>query len=503
MTVVESYCSMIAGPSIRSSGAQPLAVVEGRQPPLGTAADIEDDLALDGLRHGRVAVPLLRLRPPQLLDLADADDADIDDLDLGLETVAVLPLVRLVERVRKASDPGLVDRAGGDVEANFVALACVAAIGQATNETAALRNAVGLELREGLGRQLVETGRQPVAVERLQRVPLRGDVLVLEVGREQAGRRGDSRVRRDEHARDLQLECDVAGEERAGAAGRHEREFARVVAAPDAVQLDRLRHPELLDLERAERGLFDADAERAGDLLHRLARELCVELHAAAEEPPVRAQAAEHELGVGRGGLHTAAAVAGGAGIGARRLRTDAEDAARVHVGDRAPAGADRVDVDHRHHRLVVADLRVQQMPHPQLAAGCDADVCRRAAHVERDDVLEAGHPTGPDAADQAGDGPRHQEVHRPLRRRLDRRHPAGGLHQLHLALVAGRAQRLVEAGDVTRNLRPDVRVQTDGREALELAVERQHLVRDRKKRLGELFEHDLLDPPFVLGLEV
>jgi len=71
------------------------------------------------------------------------------------------------------------------------------------------------------------------------------------------------------------------------------------------------------------------------------------------------------------------------------------------------------------------------------------------------------------------------------------------------LTLVAGRAQRLVEPGDVPRNLRPDVRVQADGREALELAVERQHLVRDRKERLRELLEHDLLDPPFVLGLEV
>ena len=204
-------------------------------------------------------------------------------------------------------------------------------------------------------------------------------------------------MRRDEHARDLQLERDVAGEQRPGAAGRDERELARVVAAPHAVQLDRLRHPELLDLERAERRLLDRDAELARrPSAIAAARELGVELHAAAEQAAVRPQAAEQELRVGRRRLLAAAAVAGGAGIGARRLRADAEDAAGVDVGDRAAAGADRVDVDHRHHRLVVADLRVEQVAHPQLRRRRDADVGGGAADVERDDVLVPGHPARP-----------------------------------------------------------------------------------------------------------
>jgi hypothetical protein len=38
---------------------------------------------------------------------------------------------------------------------------------------------------------------------------------VLEIGREQAAGRDDARVRRHEHARDLELERDVAGEQRA------------------------------------------------------------------------------------------------------------------------------------------------------------------------------------------------------------------------------------------------------------------------------------------------
>ena len=62
---------------------------------------------------------------------------------------------------------------------------------------------------------------------------------------------------------------------------------------------------------------------------------------------------------------------------------------------------------------------------------------------------------------------------------------------------------RLVEAGDVARHLRADVGVQAHRREALELAVERQHLVRDRQVGLRELLEHDLLDAPLVLGVQV
>ena len=64
-------------------------------------------------------------------------------------------------------------------------------------------------------------------------------------------------------------------------------------------------------------------------------------------------------------------------------------------------------------------------------------------------------------------------------------------------------AQRLVEAGDVARDLRSDVRVQADGREALVLPVERQHLVRDREVGLRELLEHDLLDLALVLRVGV
>ena len=48
-------------------------------------------------------------------------------------------------------------------------------------------------------------------------------------------------------------------------------------------------------------------------------------------------------------GSRAAAAVGGRAGHRAGAARSDAEGAAVIDIGDRAAAGADRVDVDHRH----------------------------------------------------------------------------------------------------------------------------------------------------------
>ena len=142
-------------------------------------------------------------------------------------------------------------------------------------------------------------------------------------------------------------------------------------------------------------------------------------------------------------------------------------------------------------------------MAHAQLAAGGDADVGRGAADVERDDVVEARHPARPDAADEARDRAGHEQVDGPLRRRLHRRHAARGLHQLHAVAEARLAHRVVEARHVARHLRPDVGVEGDGREALELAVQRQHLVRDREVGLRELLEQDLLHALLVRRVQV
>src|SRR5438552_3877640 len=64
------------------------------------------------------------------------------------------------------------------------------------------------------------------------------------------------------------------------------------------------------------------------------------------------------------------------------------------------------------------------------------------------------------------------------------------------------RAQLLFEPLHVARHLRPDVGVQAHGREALVLAVLREHLGGDREERLREVLAHDLRHAPLVLGVQ-
>ena len=84
-----------------------------------------------------------------------------------------------------------------------------------------------------------------------------------------------------------------------------------------------------------------------------------------------------------------AVAVAGRPGPRAGALRADPQHAALVDPGDRAAAGADRADVDHRDlDRHAPFDL--EGGGEALLAADHGRDVGRGAAHVERDQMVDA-----------------------------------------------------------------------------------------------------------------
>ena len=95
-TVVVSYCSM-AGPLIRSPRPAWPARSAALQRPCRCPVDLERHLARE-LQDSRLVVVAGGIFGPlQLVDQADGDDADVDDLDFGVESVAVLGLVRVVE----------------------------------------------------------------------------------------------------------------------------------------------------------------------------------------------------------------------------------------------------------------------------------------------------------------------------------------------------------------------------------------------------------------------
>ena len=240
----------------------------------------------------------------------------------------------------------------------------------------------------------------------------------------------------------------------------------------------------------------DVEPHRVGDRLHRRARRVHVELHLAAEEP--RRQMADDDVRVGHGRVGAALAVRGGAGLGAGGLRADAERLRQLgHVRDRAAARADRVHVDGRDAEPEVRDRRLA--PDRRLAAERERDVGGRAAHVERQHVLEPRLPRDVErAGDAAGRAGEHAVDRIP--RRLARRHQTGvGAEDVDLRGRADRLQVSRELPDVVGDPRPHVRVHAGRQRALVLAELGQHVRRDgdREARVEPLDDRsDLLLVP-------
>jgi hypothetical protein len=184
-------------------------------------------------------------------------------------------------------------------------------------------------------------------------------------------------------------------------------------------------------------------------------------------------------------------------------LRPDLESASCVDVRDRAAAGADRVQVDHRHEDRIARDERIARRGLRELAVGHDADVGARAADVERDQVVAIGELPDPGAAEHAGREPRHQRVDRQIGDRARRRDAAVRHHDVDFAAEARGLETACEPVDVIAHERTDERVHRGRREALELAELRRDLVRARHEDVGALGLHDGLRAALMLGVDV
>ena len=244
---------------------------------------------------------------------------------------------------------------------------------------------------------------------------------MAQVGDEAAERIGEAGPRRDQHLRDAELARQRRGMQRAGAAEREQGEVARVVAARQAHHADRAGHPVVGDAHDRQRRRGRVEAERRADLLQqrRLDRR---QRHAVVDgEQPVRVEPAEDDVGVGDRRPGAAAAVADRPRRRAGALRADAQHARGIDRGDRAAAGADGVDVDHRHvdrHRVLELEVARDR----RLAAEHERDVARGAAHVVGDDVAElarrARRPASPSPRRRSRPTPAPTSRSRPRARR-------------------------------------------------------------------------------------
>ena len=178
-----------------------------------------------------------------------------------------------------------------------------------------------------------------------------------QVGQQQAHGAQDAGIARHQDAADLQLPRQPRGMQRPGAAERHQRVVARIVAALHGDHADRARHVGGDDREDALRGLpWHAEAQPARPAARSPLGQILPDRHAPAQQM-LGFSVCSTTLASVTVGSSLPRAVADRAGIGAGAARPDLQQPAAVDIGDRAAARADGVDVEHRRlDRIAVHD---------------------------------------------------------------------------------------------------------------------------------------------------
>ena len=278
-------------------------------------------------------------------------------------------------------------------------------------------------------------------------------------------RRQHTGVRRNHHARHSQCIGERAPEQRAGAPERQERHRARIDPSRHADALERARHDGRGDLDDPRRHAATVRPERAqGPLRRRTVQADIVGQRVRGIEPT------EGETRVGDGGLGASTPVTGGTGVRSGAARPHLHRPPLVHRGDASPARAHRLDEDRREREGNSRhDLRTFGQRH---AAGHEARVGARPAHVERQQVGDADRLPDEPRSHDAARRPRQREARRPRRRRLRGERAAARRHDLQ-----GRGDLGGRPRNVRRDLRPQVRLGGGRAGPFVLAEKRQDLV--------------------------
>ena len=217
--------------------------------------------------------------------------------------------------------------------------------------------------------------------------------------------------------------------------------------------------------------------------------------HSAAEQR-LGIEPAQHRIRIGHRGQLAAAAIGRRTGIGARALRPDLEQSARVYPGDRAAPGADGMDIKRaRAHR---------EAAHQALALLCglpfadQAHVGRGAAHVEGNKIVQAQVFTQTHAADDAARRSREERVDRELPDRAGRHRTAVGLHDTRHRPDAEVGRAAFEALEIAVHDRHQARVYRGGGEALEFAELSEHFTRTAEINAGPQVGYKRFRPLFM-----
>ena len=404
--------------------------------------------------------------------------------------MAVFLLVQRMEGLPDLLQPGLVQLVRREGHAQLVALADIAQVAGAAFLHPVGAEAGGLVLGQEVATEPGEVAVDPLDIDGALHLEGGHDLVVLEIGGEQARRGRDAGMGRDHDLGHVEHRRDLGAVQRPGTAEGDQREVARIQPLLHRLGADGVRHVRVDDGEHAFRRFVLVDAERLGEVRERPVRTFRRERHLAAEEV-VGIQTAEHEVGVRHRRRVAAPAVAGGAGLGARALGSHLEGAARVDPRDAAAARADGGDVDHRHQHRVAADPGIARGGLVVVAVDHDADVGAGAAHVEGDEAPASRVLRRPGAAQHAGGRPRHEGDDRHVRHHRRGRDAAVGPHDVEIARDARLLQPVLEAAHVVAHLGADEGVHGRRGEALELAELRRDPGRGGDEGLRPLLQHD------------
>ncbi len=211
---------------------------------------------------------------------------------------------------------------------------------------------------------------------------------------------------------------------------------------------------------------------------------------------------AEDDVGIGDGHVGATLGVAERTRIGARRLRTDLEGALGREVRDRAAAGTDGDDVDHRDLGGVDTDTALGGQR--GFAVDDHADVGGGPTSVAGEDPVEAGDLGDEGRAEGTGSRSGEHRGDRLVDDLVGAQHPAVGLHDVERHRPAStRLEPALDVRDVAAQPRLDRRVDQGRHGTLVLAVLAQHLAADADDRVGVLLGQDRAHPLLVVGVGV
>ncbi len=208
-----------------------------------------------------------------------------------------------------------------------------------------------------------------------------------------------------------------------------------------------------------------------------------------------------NDVSVRDGDVLSAAIVTHRARVCACAIWADLQSADGIDARDGAPAGADRVDIQHgqgngthvdfalsRYHRVALMDKR---------------HVTTRAAHVEGNDVVDADALASAHGGDNAAGRSGKDRSDGFFGGTFECGNAAVGLHDVEFRRSdAELSHARFEPVQVARHHGLNIGVDDRGAETIELADLRQNFVRQREPRFGKFLGKEFFDLELVIGIQ-